>query len=113
MRLGKDASNYAQLLKKAAIQRLDVNQRVVRKGRLAREVALENEREDADVRPPQGGGRLRGAWRFQIAKLEGDIAGLIHESRAPPQFVRTNGRPTWCTTLRSSPNMCVRVTRSP
>src|ERR1700688_2150706 len=39
LRLGKDASNYAQLLKKSAIERLQVNQRVVRQKRPEREVA--------------------------------------------------------------------------
>jgi hypothetical protein len=44
LRLGKDASNYSKLLKKSAVERLQVNQRVVRRERPKREKALENER---------------------------------------------------------------------
>src|ERR1019366_1595415 len=44
LRLGKDASNYAHLLKKSAIERLQVNQRVVRQKRPEREIALKSER---------------------------------------------------------------------
>jgi hypothetical protein len=43
LRLGKGASNYAQLMKKSAIERLQVNQRVVRQRRSERELALKNE----------------------------------------------------------------------
>src|SRR5262249_18176420 len=43
LRLGMDASNYGQLLKKSAIERLQVNQRVVRQRRPEREKARENE----------------------------------------------------------------------
>src|SRR5262249_2508663 len=46
LRLGKDASNYSQLLKKSAIERLQVNQRVVRKLRPERQKALEDERRE-------------------------------------------------------------------
>ena len=44
LRLGKDASNYSKLLKKSAVERLQVNQRVVRRERPKREKALEEER---------------------------------------------------------------------
>ena len=77
LRLGKDASNYAQLLKKSAIERLDVNQRVVRKGRPAREVALKNERETLMAGLRKTADAYAAVDVSEIAKLEADIAGLI------------------------------------
>jgi AAA domain len=44
LRLGKDASNFSKLLKKSAVERLQVNQRIVRRERPQREKALEGER---------------------------------------------------------------------
>ena len=77
LRLGKDASNYAQLLKKSAIDRLDVNQRVVRKGRPAREAALKNERETLMAGLQKTADAYAAVDVAEIAKLEADIAELI------------------------------------
>src|SRR5262249_24463084 len=77
LRLGKDASNYAQLLKKSAIEGLDVNKRVVRKGRPAREVALKNERETLMAGLQKTADAYAAVDVSEIAKLEADIAGLI------------------------------------
>src|SRR5271169_2628755 len=44
LRLGRGASNYAQLLKKGAIDRLRINHRLVKQGRPDRMRALEQER---------------------------------------------------------------------
>jgi tetratricopeptide (TPR) repeat protein/very-short-patch-repair endonuclease len=77
LRLGKDASNYAQLLKKSAIERLDVNQRVVRKGRSAREAALKSERETLMAALQKTANAYAAVDLSEIAKLEADIAGLI------------------------------------
>jgi hypothetical protein len=46
LRLGRDSSNYAQLLKKSAMDRLRVNHRLVRQRRDERERALEQGRRD-------------------------------------------------------------------
>src|SRR5665811_2319161 len=44
LRLGMNASNYGQLLKKSVIERLQVNQRISRQSRPGREKALETDR---------------------------------------------------------------------
>ena len=45
LRLGKDASNYAELLKKSTIDRLNVNHRLVKQNRNKRDTALREERQ--------------------------------------------------------------------
>jgi len=77
LRLGKDASNYAQLLKKSAIDRLDLNQRVVRKGRPVREAALKNERETLMAGLQKTADAYAAVDVSEIAKLESDTAALI------------------------------------
>ena len=79
LRLGKDASNYSKLLKKSAIERLQVNQQVVRRERPKREKALEEER-----RALTGG--LEDAIKayaevdlLEIAELERDVASLVDQ----------------------------------
>jgi GYF domain 2 len=77
LRLGKDASNYAQLLRKSAIDRLDRNQRVVRRGKPAREAALKNEREKLMAGLRKTADAYAAVDVAEIAGLEAAIAELI------------------------------------
>ena len=81
LRLGKDASNYAKLLKKSAIERLQVNQRVVREKKPEREKALENERKTLTAGLENAVTAYAAVDLLEIANLERDIADLI--SKAP------------------------------
>jgi hypothetical protein len=76
LRLGMDASNYGQLLKKSAIERLQVNQRVVRQRRPEREKARENERAGLVERLEKTAEMYAQIDIGQIAKLEHDFADL-------------------------------------
>jgi AAA domain len=76
LRLGMDASNYGQLLKKSAIERLQVNQRVVRKGRPEREKALVNERAQLVKGLEKAAGMYAEIDIARIAELERDTADL-------------------------------------
>jgi tetratricopeptide (TPR) repeat protein len=76
LRLGKDASNYSKLLKKSALDRLDVNQRVVRQNRTEREKALKEER----LALTSGLERTADAYAaidlLEIANLEHEVAAI-------------------------------------
>ena len=79
LRLGKDASNYSKLLKKSAVERLQVNQQVVRRERPKRKKALEEEHKALTA-------GLEGATKayaevdlLEIAELERDIASFVDE----------------------------------
>jgi hypothetical protein len=77
LRLGKDASNYSQLLKKSAIDRLEVNQRVVRKGKVVREAALKDERAALMAGLEKTAEAYAAIDVAEIAKLEGEAAELV------------------------------------
>src|SRR5262249_26940395 len=76
LRLGMDASNYGQLLKKSAIERLQVNHRVVRHRRPEREKALENERTGLVKGLEKTAEMYAQIDIARIAKLEEDFANL-------------------------------------
>jgi tetratricopeptide (TPR) repeat protein len=76
LRLGMDASNYGQLLKKSAIERLQVNQRVVRQRRPEREKALVNERAELVKGLEKTAETYAQIDIGRIAELERDIADL-------------------------------------
>jgi hypothetical protein len=81
LRLGKNASNYSQLLKKSTIERLQVNQRVVRRKRSERQQALNDERTaltDGLEKVVTTSGVVD---LLEIANLERDTADLI--AKAP------------------------------
>ena len=59
LRLGKDASNYSKLLKKSVIERLEVNQRVVRQKRPERQKCARRRTERIDDRAGKGCHGLR------------------------------------------------------
>lgn len=77
LRLGKDASNYAHLLKKSAIERLQVNQGVVRQKRPERERALSAERENLTAGLEKTVEAYAKIDLLEIAELERDIAKLV------------------------------------
>jgi hypothetical protein len=77
LRLGKDASNYAQLLKKSAIERLQVNQRVVRQERPERDVALKSERKNLTAGLEATAAAYAQIDLREIAELERATADLI------------------------------------
>jgi hypothetical protein len=77
LRLGKDASNYAQLLKKSAIERLQVNQRVVRQKRPEREIALKSERNTLTAGLEATAAAYAQIDLREIAELERATADLI------------------------------------
>jgi hypothetical protein len=77
LRLGKDASNYAQLLKKSAIERLQVNQRVVRQRRPEREIALKSERDNLTAGLEATVAAYAQIDLREIAELERATADLI------------------------------------
>jgi AAA domain len=79
LRLGKDASNYSKLLKKTALERLEVNQRVVRQNRPEREKALKKERDDLTTGLERAANAYAAIDLLEIANLERDIASLINE----------------------------------
>jgi tetratricopeptide (TPR) repeat protein len=76
LRLGKDASNYSKLLKKSAIERLEVNQRVVRQKRPERRKALEEERKELTSGLEQAATAYAAVDVLEIANLERDITDL-------------------------------------
>jgi hypothetical protein len=77
LRLGKDASNYAKLLRKSAIERLQVNQRVVRRERPERELALKKERADLTAGLETTIDAYAKIDLREIAELERDTAKLV------------------------------------
>src|SRR5262249_37733770 len=80
LRLGMDASNYGQLLRKSAIDRLQVNQRVWRERRPEREKALVEERAELVKGLEKAAGtyaQIDIAW---IARHEGDAADLASKN---------------------------------
>jgi hypothetical protein len=79
LRLGKDASNYAQLLRKSAIERLQVNQRVVRQKRPERQKALKDEHAALTTGLEKAVTAYAGIDLLEMADLERDIAHLINE----------------------------------
>ena len=76
LRLGMDASNYGQLLKKSAIERLQVNQRVVRQRRPEREKAFVNERAELVKGLEKTAETYAKIDIARIAELERDTADL-------------------------------------
>jgi AAA domain len=79
LRLGKDASNYAKLLKKSAIERLEVNQRVVRQKRPERRKALEEGRSQLTTGLEEAVTAYAAVDLLEIAQLEQDTANLVKE----------------------------------
>jgi hypothetical protein len=79
LRLGKDASNFSKLLKKSAVERLQVNQRVVRRERPHREKALEEEREALTAGLDESSKAYAAIDLLEIAELERDISRLVGE----------------------------------
>jgi len=79
LRLGKDASNYAKLLRKSAIERLEVNQRVVRQKRPQRQNALEEERKELTTGLEKAAAAYAAVDVLEIANLERDTANLIKD----------------------------------
>jgi tetratricopeptide (TPR) repeat protein len=77
LRLGKDASNYGQLLKKNVIERLEVNQRVLRKGKAERAAALRDERMNLMAGLQETANAYAAIDVSEIAHLEADVADLI------------------------------------
>jgi hypothetical protein len=80
LRLGKDASNYAKLLKKSAIERLEVNQRVVRQKRPERQKALEEERSGLTIGLEKAAKAYAAVDLSEIANLERDISSLVSDA---------------------------------
>jgi hypothetical protein len=79
LRLGKDASNYSKLLKKSAIERLEVNQRVVRQKRPERQKALEEERKQLTTGLEKAVTAYAAVDVLEIANLERDVSNLVNE----------------------------------
>lgn len=79
LRLGKDASNYSKLLKKSAVERLQVNQRVMRRERPKREKALEEERKTLTTALENAINAYTEIDLLEIAELERDVASLVDE----------------------------------
>jgi len=77
LRLGMNASNYGQLLKKSAIDRLQVNQRISRQSRPQREKALETDRAELKKGLEKTVETYARIDVAEIAELERDTAALI------------------------------------
>src|SRR5450759_362237 len=77
LRLGMNASNYGQLLKKSVIERLQVNQRISRQSRPGREKALETDRAELKKGLEKTVETYAQIDVAQIAELERDIAELV------------------------------------
>jgi hypothetical protein len=79
LRLGMNASNYGQLLKKSVIERLQVNQRISRQSRPGREKALETDRAELKKGLEKTVETYAQIDVAQIAELERDIAELVKQ----------------------------------
>jgi hypothetical protein len=80
LRLGKDASNYSKLLKKSALERLEVNQRVVRQKRPERDQALRDERNGLTDALKRTADAYAAIDLSEIANLERDFGKLLKSS---------------------------------
>lgn len=89
LRLGKDASNYGKLLKKNAVERLQVNQRVVRRERPAREKALGEERHALMTGLEKTVTAYEAIDLSEIAKLERDVGSLIKQTPAAEDLLKS------------------------
>jgi AAA domain/Tetratricopeptide repeat len=88
LRLGKDASNYSKLLKKSALERLEVNQRVVRQKRPERQRALEEERAALTSGLERAADSYGAIDLLEIANLEHETASLIREEPAAAAILK-------------------------
>ena len=79
LRLGKDASNYSKLLRKSAIERLEVNQRVVRQRRPIRQNALVEERKELTTGLEKTAAAYAAIDVMEIANLEREVSNIIDE----------------------------------
>jgi hypothetical protein len=79
LRLGKDASNYSKLLKKSTVERLQVNQRVVRRERPQREKALDDERKALMMALDEAAKAYAAIDLAEIAEFERDVSTLTLE----------------------------------
>lgn len=77
LRLGKDASNYAKILRKSTIERLQVNQRLVGRKRGERERALQAERTGLTDSLTKTADAYRNIDVAEIAAFEGELAQLV------------------------------------
>ena len=89
LRLGKDASNYGKLLKRNAVERLQVNQRVVRRERPARETALSDERHALMTGLEKTVTAYEAIDLSEIAKLEYDVGSLIKQTPAAEGLLKS------------------------
>jgi hypothetical protein len=80
LRLGKGASNYSQLLKKSAIERLQVSHRAGRHGRAEREQALERERKSLQAALESATDAYSRIEIQEIASIESEVAQLSRRS---------------------------------
>lgn len=81
LRLGKDASNYSKLLRKSALDRLQVNQRIVKQKRPEREKALTSERVALTGSLEKAAQAYAAIELLEIANLERDTANLIRDAK--------------------------------
>ena len=82
LRLGMNASNYGQLLRKSVIERLQVNQRISRQSRPGREKALETDRAELKKGLEKTVESYAQIDVEEIAKLQRDTSALV-EQNAP------------------------------
>lgn len=79
LRLGMNASNYGQLLKKSAIERLQVNQRILRKSRPDREKALATDHADLKKGLDETVRTYAQIDIAEIAELERNTATMVRQ----------------------------------
>jgi tetratricopeptide (TPR) repeat protein len=89
LRLGKDASNYAKLMRKNAIERLQVNQRIMRRERPARQKALEDERSVLITGLEKTVTAYANIDLSEIAKLEQDVGSLIKKVPVAEELLKS------------------------
>src|SRR5262249_41839712 len=80
LRLGKDASNYAKLLSKNALLKLQVNQKVLKQKRPERERALKEERGNLTTQLEKTVDAYSAVDLLDIAKVESDLASLSKQN---------------------------------
>ena len=78
LRLGRDASNYGQLLKKSVVERLQANQRVLRQSRPEREKALEKDRAEL----------VKGLEKIAESYAQIDVARIVELERDTAELIQ-------------------------
>jgi len=91
LRLGKDASNYSQLLSKSSIERLQVNQRVVRQKQPERKKALQEERTALASGLEKAAAAYAAVDLLEIAEFERDRAAMVRQT-PEVQSILSDGR---------------------